>query len=53
MTIVRMRYSGSLGATVWQTYELKRGAGPKGPFAFRDLQRYIEPSVPGSEPIIT
>jgi hypothetical protein len=47
--VVRMRYHGPLGGTVWQTYELTRDKQ----WGFRELQRYVLSSVPGAEPIVT
>lgn len=49
VTVVRMRYQGPLGGTVWQTYELTCDKQ----WGFRELQRYVLSSVPGAEPIVT
>jgi hypothetical protein len=46
--VARMVYSGPLGATVWQTYELVRADR-----SFTGRQRYIQPSVPGAAPIVS
>lgn len=48
--LVRVEYGGWLGGTVWETFELQHDEGRRP--HWRELQRYLQPSVHGAEPII-
>lgn len=50
--VLRLEYSGLLGGTVWQTYEVPRGSAAVSRRVVMK-QRYMQPSVDGAEPTIT
>lgn len=50
--VVRLQYSGVLGANVWQTYIL-RPRDTTAPEWFVQMERYVQPLTYGAEPIVT